>query len=146
MKLGPCLDTSGVEELLPLSPHPIIPRLWSASDGSDCFNQASRHDNIHLELTSLPDVLKHCYIGPSFNPTRTHCCHDPFILYHRAFLDLAYGEVVPITIMWVNGGGMGAASMSVTDPSSTIHSTIAGSWIPAEDAGSCPNLVDPFTP
>ncbi|KAG9690494.1 hypothetical protein KCU95_g12247, partial [Aureobasidium melanogenum] len=61
-------------------------------------------------------------------------------------LNLAYGEVVPVTIMWVNGGGIGAASMSVTDPSSTTHSSTAGFWIPADDAGSCPNLVNPFSP
>ncbi|KAH0041903.1 hypothetical protein KCU78_g879, partial [Aureobasidium melanogenum] len=61
-------------------------------------------------------------------------------------LNLAYGEVVPVTIMWVNGGGIGAASMSITDPSLTTHSSTAGFWIPADDAGSCPNLVNPFSP
>ncbi|KAH0147946.1 hypothetical protein KCU67_g11654, partial [Aureobasidium melanogenum] len=61
-------------------------------------------------------------------------------------LNLAYGEVVPVTIMWVNGGGIGAASMSITDPMSTTHSSTAGFWIPADDAGSCLNLVNPFSP
>ena len=61
-------------------------------------------------------------------------------------LTLAYGEVVPVTVMWVNGGGIGAAAMSITDPAGTVHSSTAGFWIPADDSGSCPSLVNPFTP
>jgi hypothetical protein len=61
-------------------------------------------------------------------------------------LTLAYGEVVPVTIMWVNGGGIGAASMSITDPAGTYHSSTFGFWIPADDSGSCASLVNPFTP
>lgn len=61
-------------------------------------------------------------------------------------LTLAYGEVVPVTIMWVNGGGIGAAVMGITDPAGTYHSSTAGSFIPAADSGSCPSLVNPFTP
>lgn len=61
-------------------------------------------------------------------------------------LTLAYGEVVPVTIMWVNGGGIGAAFMSITDPTGASHSSTAGFWIPADDSGSCASLVNPFTP
>ena len=61
-------------------------------------------------------------------------------------LTLASGEVVPVTIMWVNGGGVGAAVMSITDPTGTFHSSTAGFWVPSDDSGSCPGLVNPFTP
>lgn len=61
-------------------------------------------------------------------------------------LTLAYGELVPVTIIWINGGGNGAAFMKVTGPDGIAHSSTAGFFIPADDSGSCPNLVDPFSP
>jgi len=61
-------------------------------------------------------------------------------------LTLAEYEMVPITIMWVNGGGIGAAFMTVVDPNGIeYYDTTSGFFLPSDDYRVC-FQSNPFSP
>jgi len=61
-------------------------------------------------------------------------------------LTLAEYELVPVTIMWVNGGGIGAAFMSVVDPAgNTYDDNTSGFFLPSDDSRVC-FQSNPFSP
>jgi hypothetical protein len=61
-------------------------------------------------------------------------------------LTLAEYELVPITIMWINGGGIGAAFMTVIDPSGNeYYDATSGFFLPADDYRMC-FQSNPFSP
>jgi len=61
-------------------------------------------------------------------------------------LTLAEYELVPVTIMWVNGGGIGAAFMTVVDPVGNEYDDYtAGFFLPSDDNRAC-FQSNPFSP
>lgn len=59
---------------------------------------------------------------------------------------MAAGELVPVTIMWVNGGGVGKARMTIESPDGTIYASTAGFFAPAHATECITDFVDPFSP
>ena len=47
-------------------------------------------------------------------------------------LDLDQYELLPVTIMWVNGGGVGAAFMTITTPDGAVHDSTDGFFVQAD--------------
>lgn len=60
-------------------------------------------------------------------------------------LSLAAGQLVPVTIIFVNGGGPAAAVLDVTGPDDLQYTDTSPFFIPA-DPTSCPHSASPFSP
>lgn len=59
-------------------------------------------------------------------------------------INVSTGELVPITLLWANGGGPGQADLSITSPAGTTYSNTSGFFVPANS--TCQGYTDPFSP
>ena len=56
-------------------------------------------------------------------------------------IEFAAGGVVPMTLLWADGGGPGNAGFDITTPDGTTYTDTTGFFLGASCQG-----VDPFTP
>jgi GLEYA domain len=59
-------------------------------------------------------------------------------------IDVGTDALVPITMLWGNGGGPGQVVLTITNPAGTTYSNTTGFFVPANS--TCPGYIDPFSP
>ncbi|OKL55424.1 hypothetical protein UA08_09328 [Talaromyces atroroseus] len=59
-------------------------------------------------------------------------------------IDVGTGDLIPITMLWANGGGPGQVVLTITNPAGTTYSDTTGFFVPANS--TCPGYSNPFSP
>lgn len=59
-------------------------------------------------------------------------------------IQVGLGELVPVTMLWLNGGGPGDALLSITNPAGKTYTDTTGFFVPAN--ATCPGYIDLFSP